>query len=165
MSFVEGSANDWLSLAAVEGHGLDHGGAALVYATFVAAMTVGRLVGGPLVDRLGTTRVLLCCATVASIGLGVFIFAAGTPLIFAATALWGLGASLGFPVGMSLAADHPTDATKRVSMVSIFGYSASLAGPPALGVLAEHFGILHAFVLVLGFVVISLAVLPGTRKR
>lgn len=164
MSFVEGSANDWLSLAAVEGHGLDHSAAALVYATFVSAMTLGRLVGGPLVDRLGTTRVLLSCATIASIGLATFIFGAGTPLIFVATALWGLGASLGFPVGMSLAADHPTDATRRVSMVSIFGYSASLAGPPALGMLAEHFGILHGFVLVLAFVVISLAVLPGTRK-
>ena len=57
--------------------------------------------------------------------------------------LWGLGAALGFPVGMSAAADDPSRAAVRVSVVSSIGYTAFLAGPPLIGLLAEDVGILQ----------------------
>ena len=44
--------------------------------------------------------------------------------------LWGFGAALGFPVGMSAAGDDPARAARRVSVVSTIGYGAFLAGPP-----------------------------------
>ena len=80
------------------------------------------------------------CAALAVLGLGLFVFAPVPWLAFVALAVWGLGASLGFPVGMSAAADDPAKAAARVSVVSTIGYGAFLCGPPLLGLLAEHVG-------------------------
>ena len=62
--------------------------------------------------------------------------------------VWGLGASLGFPVGMSAAADDPARAAARVSVVSTIGYGAFLAGPPLLGWLGDRVGTLEALLAV-----------------
>lgn len=63
---------------------------------------------------------------------------------------WGIGISLGFPACISAAADHPTNADRRVSFVSICGYATFLVGPPTIGFIAEHAGILDAFWLAAG---------------
>jgi cyanate permease len=63
--------------------------------------------------------------------------------------LWGVGASLGFPVGMSAAAHDPTHAAARVSVVASIGYTAFLGGPPLIGFLADHVGVLDALWVVL----------------
>jgi cyanate permease len=52
--------------------------------------------------------------------------------------------SLGFPVGMSAGADDPARAAARVSVISSIGYCAFLAGPPLVGFLGQHVGVLHA---------------------
>jgi len=67
----------------------------------------------------------------------------------------GLGASLGFPVGMSAAADDPARAAARVGVVSSIAYTAFLAGPPVIGLLAQHTGILRALFVVLGVLVVG----------
>lgn len=69
--------------------------------------------------------------------------------------LWGLGASLGFPVGLSAAGDEPQGAAARVGAVATTGYIAFLVGPPALGFLGESFGLLHAMIAVLIGVIIA----------
>ena len=48
---------------------------------------------------------------------------------------------------MSAAADDPMRAAARVSVVSTIGYSAFLAGPPLLGLLAQHVGYRHALLV------------------
>jgi len=40
-----------------------------------------------------------------------------------------------------------------VSAVATIGYCAFLVGPPIIGVLGEHFGILHALLVVLVLVI------------
>jgi cyanate permease len=77
--------------------------------------------------------------------------------------LWGIGASLGFPVGMSAAADDPARAAARVSVVSSIGYTAFLAGPPLIGLLAQEAGILRALFVVLGALVIGLFAASAAR--
>ncbi len=107
MAFAEGGANDWLALGVSEDHG---GGAALGAAAltvFSVAMTVVRVLGGPLVDRFGRVAVLRVLAVTAGAGILLFILAPNLPLVFVGAALWGIGASLGFPLGMSAAADDP----------------------------------------------------------
>ena len=61
----------------------------------------------------------------------------------AAALLMGLGTSLGFPTGISAAADDPRYAPGRVSTAASIGYLAFLAGPPAIGFLADHVGVLR----------------------
>ncbi len=69
--------------------------------------------------------------------------------------LWGLGAALGFPVGMSAAGDDPLRAAHRVAVVSTIGYGAFLAGPPLLGFVGDHVGTLDSLL------VIAVAMLPA----
>lgn len=163
MAFTEGSANDWISLSAVDGHGYTPTTGALVYATFVAAMTVGRVLGGPLIDRYGRVVLLASTALLGIAGLLLFILSTAPVLVFLGAALWGVGGSLGFPVGVSAAADHPTQAARRVSVVAVFGYAAFLVGPPVLGFLGTRFGLLHALFLVIALLVLSLVLSPNTR--
>lgn len=165
MTFAEGSANDWLALAAVDGHDLTNTTGAIVFGVFVSAMTVGRVLGGPVLDRFGRVRVLRACAALGIIGLLVFILAPTTWLVFVGTVLWGLGASLGFPVGMSAAADDTKHAAARVSAVATIGYLAFLVGPPVLGLLGQAFGILNALYVILALMVLAGLAAPAARER
>ncbi len=164
MTFAEGSANDWLALASVDGHGLSNAEGAIVFGVFVAAMTVGRVVGGPVIDRFGRVPVLRSCAVLGVLGLLLFILAPNHALIYIGAVLWGLGASLGFPVGMSAAADDSKNAGARVSAVAMIGYFAFLVGPPVLGILGQSWGILNALFLILGLMVLAGLAAPAARE-
>lgn len=154
LAFAEGSANDWLALAMVDGHHVSNRVGALVFGVFVAAMTIGRIAGVKAVDALGRVRVLRASAVLAVVGLAVMIIVPNAWIATVGVALWGLGAALGFPVGLSAAADEPRLAAARVSVVSTIGYVAFLVGPPGLGLLGERIGLLNS----LGAVIVLVAV-------
>ncbi len=153
MGAGRGSANDWLPLAMIDGHGLDTPRAPPSLTVFLAAMTVGRVAGSPLIDRFGRVPVLRISAAVAVVGLGMLIFVLSVPLAIVGVVPVGLGASLGFPMGMSAAADDPRTAAARVSAVATIGYVAFLAGPPLIGFLGEHVGLLGALLVVFVFII------------
>ncbi len=159
-AFVEGTANDWLAIALVDGHGTSDAVGALGFACFVAAMTASRTVGGTLLTRYGRTPVLRLTALVSAAGLLLVVFASALPVVLLGALLWGAGAALGFPVGMSAAADDETGAAVRVSVVSSIGYTAFLAGPPLVGLLAEpeRLGVLSALLVVFVALLVGAAV-------
>jgi MFS family permease len=165
MAFAEGSANDWIALASVDGHGLTNAGGALVLDVFVAAMTVGRVAGGPVVDRIGRVWAIRLTAGLGVVGLLAFILMPMPWAYIAGVVLWGLGASLGFPLGMSAAADDEQNATARVSAVAMIGYLAFLAGPPIIGFLGQQVGILNALYVVLVLLVAAFVCAPALRHR
>ena len=163
MAFTEGSANDWLALGMVDDRGLENGQGAALFTLFTASMMVGRIAGGPLIDRFGRVPVLWATGGSAALGLALVIFVPIVPVAVIGIVLWGLGASLGFPVAMSAAADDPVRAAARVSAVATVGYCAFLVGPPLIGVVGEHVGILNALIIV--FVLIVLATLAAPAAR
>lgn len=163
MAFSEGSANDWLALATVDGHHTDNPTGALVFGVFVSAMTVGRLAGVKLLDRFGRVPVLRGSAVFAAVGLVVYIFVPVLWIAIVGVVFWGLGSALGFPVGMSAASDDPKTAAARVSAVATIGYFAFLVGPPMIGFLGQHFGLLPALLIVL--VLVALAGLVSGAAR
>jgi predicted MFS family arabinose efflux permease len=162
-AFTEGSANDWIALAFVDGYGTSETVGAVAFGFFVIAMTVGRLVGGFALERFGRVAMLRVTAALAVAGLLLVLLGGSTPIALVGALLWGLGASLGFPVGMSAAADDPQRAAVRVSVVSSIGYCAFLAGPPLIGLLAEQAGILAALFVVLGALVLGLLCSAAAR--
>jgi MFS family permease len=164
LALAEGAAGDWVALALADGHGQSDAAGAAGYGLFVTFMTIGRFAGTLLLDRFGRVPVMRWCAAMAVLGLGIFVFAPVPWLAYAGLALWGLGASLGFPVGMSAAADDPAMAAARVSVVSTIGYAAFLCGPPLLGLLAEHVGILHSLLAVMVMLAVSFVLSPMARK-
>lgn len=156
MAFAEGAANDWLALGIVEGHGGTEALGAVGLTVFSVAMTAVRAFGGPLVDRFGRVAMLRVLALSAAAGLTLFILAPNLPLVLVGAALWGVGASLGFPLGMSAAADDPAKAAARVSAAATIGYVAFLAGPPILGVISDRIGLLNTL-----FVIVALTIASG----
>jgi fucose permease len=164
MAFAEGSANDWLALAMVDGHGVDNATGAVLFGVFVTAMTVGRLLGVRLLDQFGRVPVLRVSAGFAAVGLLIVIFGPNPAIATVGIVLWGLGSALGFPVGMSAAADDPRTAAARVSAVATIGYFAFLVGPPLIGFLAENVGILNSLLVVLVLVAVSGIVSSAARE-
>ncbi|MGH3768136.1 MAG: MFS transporter [Pseudonocardiaceae bacterium] len=162
-AFMEGSANDWIAVAMVDGHGTSETLGALGFGLFVTAMTLGRLIGGSALERLGRVTVLRASVVITLAGLLLVLLGGNTTVALAGASLWGLGASLGFPVGMSAAADDPVRAATRVSVVSSIGYTAFLAGPPLIGLLAESAGILRALFVVLGALGLGLLASGASR--
>ena len=132
---------------------------------FVVAMTVGRVVGGPVVDRIGRVAAIRITAGMGAVGLVLFILGGPMWLVVIGTVLWGFGVSLGFPLGMSAAADGAANPAARVSAVAIIGYLAFLAGPPLIGFLGQHFGILNALFLVLALLVAAFLAAPAVRPE
>jgi MFS family permease len=162
-AFAEGAANDWISVSLIDGYGTSAVLATLGFAAFLSAMTVGRWFGPALLNRYGRVAVIRGLTGLALAGLILYIFSPWVPLAFVGTLLWGAGTSLGFPVGMSAAADEPAAAAARVSVVASIGYCAFLAGPPVIGFLGESTTVLKALTSVA--VLLGIAALAATSLR
>ena len=168
-AFTEGVAMDWLSVGVIDGYRTPTWVGGLAFAAFVSAMTVGRVLGTRWLDRYGRLPVLWTSFALAGVGSLLVIFGpalgetVGMAAAFGGAMLWGLGASLGFPVGMSAAADDPRHAAARVSVVASIGYLAFLAGPPLLGFLGDHVGVLRALLAVVTVTIAALLVVPASR--
>jgi MFS family permease len=143
MALTEGTGNDWLSLAVIDGYHSAAVAGTITFAVFLAAMTAGRWWGPGLIDRYGRVLVLRVCAVTALAGLVLIEFGEVLPVAMAGALLLGLGTSLGFPVGLSSAADDPAHAATRASTAASIGYVAFLAGPPVVGFLGDHVGVLR----------------------
>ncbi|MBN0997128.1 MFS transporter, partial [Pseudomonas aeruginosa] len=122
---------------------------------FTLGMTLGRFTGGWFIDRYSRVAVVRGSAVMGALGIGLIIFVDNPWVAGISVLLWGIGASLGFPLTISAASDTGPDAPKRVSVVAITGYLAFLVGPPLLGFLGEHFGLRSAMMVVLGLVMVA----------
>jgi MFS family permease len=156
VTVIEGVGNDWLSLGVIDGYHTVAAVGTATFAGFLAAMTAGRWFGPRLIDRYGRVPALRACAAVALSGLLLVGFSGYLPVAIAGAVLMGLGTSLGFPVGISAAADDPRHAAGRVSATSSVGYGAFLAGPPLIGFVADQVGVLHALTVTGVLLVIAL---------
>ena len=163
-TLAEGAANDWLALGLIDGYDARHWVGVLGFALFVASMTLGRL-GGPIVlDRFGRAPAMLVSALAATTGVLVVVWGEVAALAVLGIVLWGFGAALGFPVGMSAAGDDPARAARRVSVVSTIGYGAFLAGPPLLGFVGDQVGTLRSL-LVIAIAMVPAAVLVSSVRK
>ncbi|MGG5173198.1 MFS transporter [Pseudarthrobacter sp. J1738] len=162
-TLTEGAGNDWIAKAAVDGLHTSESTGALLFAVFVAGMTAVRFVGGRFIDRFGRVPVLRASMIAAAAGLALFVFTSTLWVTVIGAILWGAGAALAFPMGMSAAADDPRRAAARVSVVSTLGYIAFLAGPPLLGYLGDLTGIRMALLAIGGPILLALLLAGAAR--
>ncbi|GAB4098959.1 MFS transporter [Sinomonas halotolerans] len=164
-TLTEGAGNDWISKGIVDGLRASESAGALLFGVFVGAMTLARWFGGGIIDRIGRVAALRISMVSALIGLTAYSLAGTYWLSAVGAVLWGLGAALAFPLGMSAAADDPRHAANRVSVVSTIGYIAFLAGPPFLGFLGDHVGLRLALLAILAPIALALLLAGVTRKE
>jgi len=161
----EGSANNWLTLAVRNGKGQAAAVAALFLTVFAVGEALARIFGGPIVDRLGRVRTIRVTTALGILGVVLFIQAGNRWIVLAGVLLWAVGVSMGFPLGMSAAAESGPDPAARVSVVASIGYFANLAGPPAIGLLAQSAGLLNALWIIAVSFLAAFACAGSLRPR
>jgi len=161
----EGGANSWLTLAARDYHGQTAAAAALFLTVFAASEALTRIFGGPLVDRIGRVRTTQLTIGLGIAGVAAFVLGGSVVLILAGVAAWAVGVSMGFPLGMTAAAESGPDPAARISVVGTIGYVANLAGPPVIGGIAQVTGLLSALWLIAVMFAAALAVSGSLGSR
>ena len=162
-AFAEGTGNDWLGVATIDGYRSSAAVGSFMYVAFVAAMTIGRWFGPRVLDRYRRVPVLRAGALCSTVGVLVVVFGPSLGTAVVGTVLWGLGTALGFPIGMSAAADDPARAASRVSAVATIGYAAFLAGPSLIGAIGDHTGVRRALTLTAGVLAVGFFAAGSTR--
>jgi fucose permease len=162
-AFAEGAGNDWIGVALIDGYGVPAEIGTLGFAAFLAAMTTGRWFGPAVLDRYGRVPVIRTMIVLAIAGLALFVLGPTTPVAIVGALLWGVGVSLGFPVGMSAGSDDPARAASRVSVIASIGYCAFLGGPPLVGFLGQQVTVLRALTVVAVLLVVAALVAGNLR--
>jgi MFS family permease len=161
----EGSANSWLTLAVRSNHGQTAAVAALFFTVFAVSEGLTRIFAGPVVDRLGRVRTVRITTALGVIGVILFILGGNRWLVLLGVVLWAVGVSMGFPLGMSAAAESGPDPAARISVVASIGYFANLAGPPAIGAIAQSAGLLGALWVIAALFVAAFAAAGSLGPR
>lgn len=138
-AYGEGALAEWGPLHIQEDLGGGQGIAAAGYAAVALAMTLGRLSGTALLERLGQTRALVLGGLTASAGMLLGALAPYVWLALAGFAVTGLGLANLFPIAIARAGELA--GPSGVAAASTLGYGGMLLGPPSIGFLADAFGL------------------------
>ncbi|KQN74942.1 MULTISPECIES: MFS transporter [unclassified Devosia] len=163
----EGAILDWSALFLIGTHQVDPVQAGFGYTMFAIAMTLGRLTGDKIVKALGGTKVVVIGGLLAAAGFLLAVFAPAQPLAFAGFLLVGLGASNIVPVLFTAAGNQTRmPASLAIAAITTLGYAGILAGPAAIGFIAQHWTLSTAFILVaVGLVFVAVSWPLTTRRR
>ncbi|PCG81446.1 MFS transporter [Streptomyces sp. WZ.A104] len=161
-AYGEGALADWGALHLEQDLGAHPGLAAAGYAVFALTMTVGRLTGTLLLERLGQTRTLVLGGATAAAGMLLGSLAPTAWLALAGFAVTGLGLANIFPVAVGRAGELA--GPSGVAAASTLGYGGMLLGPPAIGFLADWFSLPVALTTVALLAAASAALGYGARN-
>ncbi|ONK16212.1 Inner membrane protein YbjJ [Streptomyces sp. MP131-18] len=145
-TYGEGALADWSTLHLRESLEASPGVAAAGYSVFALAMTVGRLTGSAMLQRLGQARALTVGGTTAAAGMLLASLAPTVGLALVGFVITGLGLANVFPItiGQAGALAGP----RGVAAASTLGYGGMLMGPVAIGFLADWFSLAGALTTV-----------------
>ena len=161
-SFVgEGSASDWSAVYMTQELGASQALGALAFTAFAVTMATTRFLADPLRTRFGNVMLVRGGSLVAAGGLGFGLLIHEPAAAIAGFALLGLGLAAVVPIAFAAAGEMNPRATGRlVGRVATIGYVGSVAGPIAIGWLAEATSLRVALGLV---VVLSLVIAAAAR--
>ncbi|MER6088888.1 MFS transporter [Streptomyces bluensis] len=161
-AYGEGALADWSALHLEQDLDATPGVAAIGYSCFALAMTVGRLTGTQLLERLGQTRTLVSGGTTAAVGM---LLGALAPSLWAALlgfVITGLGLANLFPVAIERAG--ALAGPDGVAVASTLGYGGMLLGPPAIGFMADWFSLPAALTSVAALAALATVIAFTTRR-
>jgi len=139
---IEGASADWSGVYIKDELGASAAYAALGFTAFSVTMTLGRLFGDGLVLRLGSVRLVRLGGAIAGVGFGAALAAGAPAAALVGFACLGAGMSSVIPIVFRAAGHVPGIASSvSLSAVSSIGYLGFVAGPPAIGGIAELVGL------------------------
>lgn len=166
---AEGAAADWSAVYLDGSLGATAGVAALGYTAFSLAMVASRLTGDRLNESLGPAALARDGGLLAAGGLAAALVLGTTPAALVGFGAMGAGLGVVVPVIFRTAGSTPAIPPGiGIAAVSTIGFLGFLAGPPAIGIAAEAFGLRAALGLVVAASALA-AVLSwqaiSTRRR
>ena len=136
--------------------GLAKGASAIALGCVVGAMAVGRIAGSVLTRRFSSERLYIGSLLLALVGFLGFWRSSAPIIMIAFLTITGFGLSLHFPFGIERAikvsANRADRATTRIAIATAI---SSGVAPFSIGVLADHFGVSQAFLVVPGALLVA----------
>ena len=126
--------------------------AALGFATFSLFMTIGRLSGDALSNRMASDKIMQLCSILASGGIIIAVISSNIILIFAGFGLLGIGLSV-LEIGSGIAG------------VGFFAYLAGFIEPIFIGQVAEYTSLKVAFFTVAQLTLLIFFMSKGLKKE
>lgn len=163
---TEGAIGDWSAIHLARSLDASEGTAVAGLAAFAATMTIGRLLGDRITQRIGNLAHLRGGALVAAVGIVVAASAPSVAVAVAGFALAGVGLSALFPLMVRAASERGGDAPgPAIAAVSTAGYGGLVSGPPLVGFLAEVTSLRFALGAILGVLCLVAATLAFAAAR
>jgi len=161
---VEGAILDWSALLLTRHQAVAAAYGGVAYAVFSIAMTAGRLTGDHVVARLGGRRVLELGGGLTAAGLGIVLTTPWLPVVLVGFALVGIGASNIVPVLFTQAGRQTVmPSGLAIASMTAIGYAGILAGPAAIGFVAQASSLPAAFLLLAALILlVPLCARPAT---
>ncbi len=123
--------------------------AALGFATFSLFMTVGRLAGDALLNRISPKTVITTFSLIGMVGLIVSGLTSNVLIIFIGFAMLGLGISTIIPIVFKIAGNNKNiEIASGIAAVGFFAYLAGVVEPIFVGQVAEFFSLKIAFIII-----------------
>ncbi|UEG63448.1 MFS transporter [Stutzerimonas chloritidismutans] len=159
---AEGAVLDWSALYLTGEKGLEVAKGGLGYAAFALMVTIARFAGGPLVNALGTARVIASGGLLAAFGIGLSLAAEHWAVALIGYGLCGLGCANVSPVLISsLSRQDGMPVQLAVTVATTIGFAGVLAGPAMMGVVAHFSSLGMAFALL---AVLLIGIVPFCRR-
>ncbi|MFI5531959.1 MFS transporter [Kitasatospora sp. NPDC051853] len=146
--FAEGASMDWSGVYLRDVTGASPSVAAACYTAFAATMTVARLLGDLLVQRLGAVR---------SVRVGGSLATAGGLLVIATDSAWaaipgfaliGIGIAVVVPLAFAAAGRTGGDPSRSIAGVATITYTSGLVAPAIVGGIAQASSLTVSFTVV-----------------
>jgi hypothetical protein len=147
-AFGEAVGLNWGSVLLAEHRGASPALAAAGLSVFLAAVTLGRLFGDRIVDRIGPARVFAGGAVLAGAGLTGGLLLGSAAAAVGGLALLGIGLATLLPISISAAGTSGNlPVPVAVARISTLGYLGSFAAPALIGYLASQTSLPAALLL------------------
>jgi MFS family permease len=157
----EGAAGDWSAVYLRDNLGTSAGFAAVGFAAFSAAMTVGRGAGDRLIRRFGVVRVIRACGVLATAGVAAALITPSPGVTVVGFTAFGAGLSIVVPqVFAAGGRADPARPGSGLAKVVGFGYTGMAAGPAVIGLVAGRIGLRLALAIL---VVLASWIAVGAR--
>ncbi len=165
IAYVEGGLADWGGVYLRTGVDASAEVAALAYAAFSVGMTISRLGGDAVKDRVGSNRLIQLGMLVVAVTLAATLVIGSAPVALVGLVVAGIGVGNALPQLLGAAGRIPPHGPS-LSAAFTFLTLAFVTGPPIIGSVSDAVGIAAALgLLVIASLVVAVAIprVPGAE--
>ena len=166
ITLTEGAIADWAAVFMRDIHASGPGMAGLGVTLFALAVALTRLFGDRLKFKFGPAPLARALALTGVLGVAIIFFAPNSFVAVAGFALVGVGASLGFPLAVTAAAEAPGPSpAQNVAVMTFIALLGFLIGPVSIGFIAQTFDIRFGLLILAPMLTLSALLAPLLRPR